>query len=59
MALLADTSLRRKDETAPSSEQPAVEIIIVSTAEQASDYYLWPTQLPAPAIEVGPDYFYG
>ena len=28
MALLADTSLRRKDETAPTSERQAVEIMV-------------------------------
>ena len=54
MALLAGTSLRRKDEAAPTEEQPAVEITIVSTAAQAPDYYLWPTQPPARAVELGP-----
>lgn len=59
MALLADTPLRRKDETAPTREQPAVEIIVVSATEQASDYYLWPTQPPIHAAELDPDYYYG
>jgi hypothetical protein len=59
VASLADASFREKDEIALTREQPAVEIIVVSAVEQASDYYSWPTQPHAQATQLDPDYYYG